>query len=111
MSEYRDIVGNKYHRRFVVVNEMEDTMIACGIYEDYYTAVGYVMTSIWEFADSYKNEGDVFEIGNLEDGENGDFIRVRFKYHSWDKVCEEYYHILFCDDLIERKWKDGEANG
>lgn len=98
MSIYHDLQGHAYHRRFVVVNEMEDTMIAHGVYEDYNTAVGEVMLSIWDFAESYKAEGDVFEIGEMENGENGDFIRIRFKSHYWDRFVEEYYHILYCDE-------------
>ncbi len=98
MSTYIDVLGRGYHRQYIVINEMEDDVIACKVCEDYDTAVGYAMNRIWEFEESYKDDGDKFEIGKLENNENSDSIRFRFKSHYWDHYCEEVYRILYYDE-------------
>ena len=108
---YHSPGGRAYHRRFVLVVDLNDGMpIVDGIYEDYATAVGEMMLSIWEFRESYKDDGDIFEIGELEDGNNGDFITIKFQSHNWEHPCEETYMILYCDERAREhdKPKKGE---
>ena len=96
---YHSTDGRAYHRRFILAVDMHDGLPCVdGIYEDYNTAVGDMMLSIWEFRESYKEDGDVFEIGELEDGENGDFIKIKFQSHHWDHSEEETYMILYCNE-------------
>ena len=93
---YHDILGKAYHRTFIVVVDL-DGLIADGIYEDYRTAAGQVITSIWEFQESYQEEGDEFEIGQIQYGENSDSITIKYKSHYWSKPCETTYYILYND--------------
>ncbi len=99
---YNDILGHGYDRKFVVVND-NDGLLIDGIYDDFEKAVGSVMTSIWEMKDSYKCAGDEFQIGDLEDDENGVHITIRFKYHTWENAAEETWYILFYDKR-KKKW-------
>ena len=102
MSKYYDILGRGYKRTYVVVVDI-DGLIVSGIFNSYEKALGHVMVCINEFSKSYESEGDLFEIGKLEECENGDSITVRFQYHTWNKPCEETYQILFYDER-KRKW-------
>ena len=106
---YHSRDGYAYHRQFVVVVDMHDgDLIVDEIYEDYYTAVGCVMTSIWEFQESYTDDGDMFEIGTPERRDNGEYITIRFQSHNWTKPDEETRMILYHDKRkpeLDRKKK------
>jgi len=87
-------------KRFVAIEDQVDGGMFClGIFKDYRTAVGEIMNSIWDFKDDYKNEGDVFEYSEpkMMEGDCGEVITVRFKYHTWDNECKHYYYILLAD--------------
>ncbi len=68
-----------------------------GVFDNYYTAVGKMMDRIWEFSESYKKDGDVFEINNPivsdVDGES-ERVRIRFKSVNWEKEEFESWYIL-----------------
>ena len=82
-------------RRFVLINDQIDDGIFClGIFHDYRTAVGEVMERVWEFKESYQNEGDVFEYSEFEGIEDGAMMTVKFKAACWKEECEERYYIL-----------------
>lgn len=88
-------------RRFVAINQTEDgAMFYLGIFDDYRTAVGEIMSRVWELKDSYRDEGDIFEYSELEEmeGEGGEVMTVEFRDANWDKPTMEYYHILYADD-------------
>lgn len=88
-------------KRFVAIEDHVDGGMFClGIFKDYRTAVGEIMESIWDFKDSYKNEGDVFEYSEPEtmEGECGEVMTVRYKHSSWKEECKHYYYILFSEE-------------
>lgn len=104
---YTDCLGKKQYRRYVVILDMNPEIICCGIYDSYFDAVGHIMNFIWEMAESYKKDGDEFEIGlpeELEDG--GETILITFKHHAWKESCWERYYILEYEERI----KDGDSN-
>ena len=88
-------------RKYVVVNDQHDEgKFVLGIYDDELTAVGMMMTSIWDFKDSYKKDGDSFEISDPyylggEGADSGIGIKVTFKAACWKKAEEEHYYVLF----------------
>ena len=107
---YHDFLGHAYHRRFVVVTDMHDgDLITDGIYEDYHTAVGHVMAYIWEFSDSYKNDGDKFEISLPDYRDNGEYITIKFQSHNWEKPREEICMILYSDDRTPKQDRKKES--
>lgn len=71
-----------------------------GMFDNYYTAVGKAMDKIWEFSESYEEDGDEFEISKPRvsgvDGES-ERIRIRFKSANWEKECYESWYILPID--------------
>ena len=91
-------------RRFVNVYDSGNmTMFCTGIYDDFEKALGATMWDIFDFQESYKDEGDFFEIGGLEelDGDGGLYITVTFKASSWKESDSHNYYILFQDDEEE----------
>ena len=98
---YRDCIGKAWDRKFALVVDMDSGLLCDGIYETYAEAVGAMMCSIWDFAESYKKEGSVFHIGMIESTDNGDMLTVTFKAHCWKHECHEYWHILYVDSPIE----------
>lgn len=95
-------------RKFVnVFDDGDGAMFCTGIYDDFEKALGATMLDIYDFKDSYRKEGDLFAIGDLEDveGEGGVFITVKFKATTWNEGHEHYYYILFVDG--EKSDKDG----
>ena len=81
-------------RKFVLIEEADAGMFCLGIFKDYRTAIGEVMERVWEFKESYQNEGDVFEYSEFEGIEDGAMMTVKFKAACWKKECEERYYIL-----------------
>ena len=63
---YTDCLGKKQYRRYVVIVDMNPDVICCGIYESYFDAVGHIMNSLWEMAESYKEDGDQRRAGEGE---------------------------------------------
>ena len=102
MSKHIDFRGRRYKRIYVVIADI-DGLIVSGIFKNYDEAVGHVMNSLWEFSESYKDEGDIFEIGEMQYDENNDNITVKFKDATWKKPCEETYWIIPYD-RYKKKW-------
>lgn len=88
-------------RKFVNVYDAGNmTMICTGIYDDFDKALGATMWDIFEFQDNYKDDGDFFKIGYLEelDGDGGLYITVTFKKAAWKENDVHHYYILFKDE-------------
>lgn len=102
MSKHIDFLGHRYKRTYVVIADI-DGLIVTGIFKNYDEAVGHVMNSLWEFSESYKDEGDIFEIGEMQYDENNDNITVKFKDATWKEPCEETYWIIPYDKY-KKKW-------
>ena len=102
MSKHIDFLGHRYKRTYVVIADI-DGLIVSGIFKNYDEAVGHVMNSLWEFSESYKDEGDIFEIGEMQYDENNDNITVKFKDATWKEPCEETYWIIPYD-RYNKKW-------
>ena len=87
-------------KQWVVVEEDDGGDVFClGIYNDIYTAIGYAMSHIWEFEESYKKDGDFFEYTHFEelDCESGFFCEVKYKAWCWTHMKEplkDTYFIL-----------------
>ena len=88
--------GQAYYRQYVVITDI-DGLLVSGIFDDYEKAVGHVMVCLWEFSESYKEEGDWFKIGEPEYYDEGMHITVKFQSHHWQKPCEETYFVLEYD--------------
>lgn len=94
-----------YHERkrraknFVAVTETSDGAHFCeGIYDSAAEAYGNVMLNIWDFADSYTDEGDVFDIGKpyVMDCDGGCCIEVKYRKKDWTHEAEtQRYYVLF----------------
>ena len=96
-------------RKFVNVVDHGNMAVFCtGIYNDFEKALGASMFDIYDFKDNYRNDGDFFEIGDLEelDCDGGVFIRIRFKAGVWKEPEENIYYILFQDEA----GKEDEGN-
>lgn len=103
---YHNPIGWAYHRQFVVAVDMNDGVpIVNGIHEDYKTAVGEAMLSIWELKDSYTDPEDMFEIFDPEEQDNGTVIRIKYKSKEWESPNEETYMIMFYDERIKEQDK------
>ena len=102
MSKHIDFLGRRYKRTYVVIADI-DGLIVSGIFKNYDKAVGHVMNCLWEFSESYKDEGDIFEIGEMQYDENSDNITVKFKDATWKEPCEETYWIIPYD-RYKKKW-------
>ena len=102
MSKHIDFLGHRYKRTYVVIADI-DGLIVSGIFKNYDKAVGHVMNCLWEFSESYKDEGDIFEIGEMQYDENNDNITVKFKDATWKEPCEETYWIIPYDKY-KKKW-------
>lgn len=88
-------------RKFVNVYEAGNmTMFCTGIYDDFEKALGATMWDIFDFKESYKDEGDFFEIGDLEEleGDGGLCITVTFRSSVWKVNHIHRYYILFQDE-------------
>ena len=93
---YHERNGQAYYRQYVVITDI-DGLLVSGIFDDYEKAVGHVMVCLWEFSESYKEEGDWFKIGEPEYYDEGMYITIKFQSHHWEKPCEETYFILEYD--------------
>ena len=93
---YHDRKGEAYYRQYVVITDI-DGLLVSGIFDDYDKAVGHVMVNLWEFSESYKEDGDWFKIGEPEYYDEGMHITVKFQSHYWEKPCEETYFVLEYD--------------
>ena len=99
-----------YERKFVLVCETCDELYCEGIFDDYYTAVGKAYTKAFEWKDStFQNEGDSFEVSDFEsrDSDGGVYMIAKGKVACWSEPCEDIWHILFEDTLIEN-YKGGD---
>lgn len=88
-------------RRFVVVEDHDgDGMFCLGIFDDYRTALGTAIDSVWEFKQNYLHDGDSFHYTEMEnmEGDGGEFMEVTFKSHCWEKELKHYYYILFDEE-------------
>lgn len=95
-------------RRFVVINDqIDDGMYFCGLESNYFTALGRVMNSIFEFKESYEDDGDEFSYTDpiLMEGDGGEFIEVTFKGKTWESPEKERWYILY-DDGSEHREED-----
>ncbi len=101
-----DILGKKYMRKYVLVLEMDDDMICHGIYTELTEAIGNMMSTIWEFAETCDEEGDIFEISKPIYRDSDTIIDVYFKKRAWNKGEHEYWHILESDTLLDREKSD-----
>ena len=76
-----------------------------GIYDNIYTAIGHAMKQIWEFGESYKNDGDTFEYSEFYDAEGdcGLVCEVKYKHEiSGDnEPYTDYFYILFNEESEE----------
>ncbi len=81
-------------------NGIRDGIFCTGIFNDVETAIGHAMNSIWDFQDSYKGEGDSFEISSPQDteGDGGFAIFAKYKAASWEHECVSYWYILDISD-------------
>lgn len=83
---------------FVLVHEHDDGAMFClGIYKNADEAYGHMILDIWDFAESYQEDGDTFEIGKpfCMDGDGGTCLEVRYKSHFWDEPETCRYYVLF----------------
>ena len=83
--------------QFVLIEEHGGDGIFCiGVFDDVEKAIGHAMNAIWDFQNSYKDEGDKFEISAPYDleGDAGFGIDVTFKYSKWDHECTHHWYIL-----------------
>lgn len=102
MSKHIDFLGHRYKRTYVVITDI-DGLIVSGIFKNYDKAVGHVMNCLWEFSESFKDEGDIFEIGEMQYDDVNDHITVKFKDATWKEPCEETYWIIPYD-RYKKKW-------
>ena len=87
-------------RRFVVVEDHDgDGMFCLGIFDDYMTALGTAIYSVWEFKKDYLNDGDSFHYTEMEnvEGDDGEFMKVTFKAACWEKEHKMYEYILYAE--------------
>ena len=87
-------------RKYVLVTDSQDTIMCLGIYENYYEALGHAMDSIFQFKESYKGEGDIFQISDpfLLDSDAGEGIEITYKASCWEEPYKEMYCILYTDE-------------
>ena len=87
-------------RKFVLIEEANAGMFCLGIFKDYRTAVGEAMESVWEFKESYQDEGDIFEYSEFEgmEGDEGVMMTVKFKAACWEKELEHHYYIMRAEE-------------
>ena len=87
-------------RKYVAVEDQDGSGMFClGIFYDHKTAVGAIMEEIWDFRQSYQEEGCIFEHTELSmmEGEGGEIMTLRFKAPCWEKEMKYYYYILYSD--------------
>lgn len=93
------------NRKWVLTVYTCEELFCEGVFDNYYEAVGKMMSRIWEFSESYKDDGDEFEIGNPilseTDGESEKLI-VKYRSHSWKESECEVWNILSLDEQTER---------
>ena len=84
-------------KHFVVIEEGEDSIFCLGVFDNYHSAVGATMESIWEFSESYQDEGDEFWYSKTPyrlEGDAGQGIEVAYKCHAWETTHKSHYFIL-----------------
>ena len=90
---------NTTKRKFVVINDqIENGKFCTWVGDDVYGAIGRIMDSIWDFSDSYKDDGDEFHISEMYEITEGLQIDVTFKASSWENPSNESWYILFYDE-------------
>ena len=84
---------------FIVITQDGDGggIFYLGCYANIEEAWGCAMVNIWDFSNSYREDGEKFEIGlpyRLE-GDAGYGIKITYRAKSWKKAKFDYYFILF----------------
>ena len=83
--------------RWIVIWNPPNTIMSCGIYDNYFTALGHVMEEIFNSKSSYNYKGDYFKIGDLfpiDEADYGYSIRIEYKHEDQEEAEVEYYYIL-----------------
>lgn len=98
--------------KYIVVDEFDSgTLFAIGIVDSFEKAVAIMMSCVWAIQESYKDEGDIFQISQLEtriDG-GGYVLDITYKAKSWDKPESGRYHILTVENESKKEEKDGST--
>jgi len=87
-------------RKYVVVEDQGECAVFCfGIYDKYHEALGLIMDRIYEFKESYKEDGDEFTISDPYDMDCdcGVAVEITYKAATWSKEGHSVYYILFLD--------------
>lgn len=96
MSEKRKKTRAKH---FVLVTEDSDGAHFCdGVYEKPVEAWGNMFLNVLEFSETYREQGDIFDISLPcpMDCDAGYCMTVKYKKHDWSMEPEEqHYYILF----------------
>lgn len=86
-------------KHFVLVTEDSNGAHFCdGVYENAAEAWGNMFLNVLEFAESYREQGDIFDIRLpfVMDCDSGYCMTVKYKKHDWSIEPEEQrYYILF----------------
>lgn len=86
-------------KNFVLVTENPDGAHFCdGVYQNAAEAWGNMWLNILDFAASYKEDGDVFEMSlpYVMDSDGGYCVEVKYKSKEWTHEPETMlYYILF----------------
>ena len=93
-------------RKYVVVEDHDGSGMFClGVFNDYRTAIGEIMNSIWQFQESYKKEGDIFKYTEpyVMEGDAGEAIEITFKAYCWKEEMKHYCYVLYLDEEEERE--------
>ena len=86
--------------KYIVVAELSTGGVFCvGIYNNYITALGKIMTDIFEEKAQYADEGDSYKFTDPYEmeGDGGDCIEATYKSKHWEEPCTDRYFILFAD--------------
>ena len=89
--------GRRVEKKYVLILDMgkESGGICChGVFDTDWEAVGKMMRCIWNFGESYIEEGGTFKVGDLVQNENSESITVTFKHPSWEKEEQETWYIM-----------------
>lgn len=91
-------------RRFVVLEDLNGGAIFChGIYDNWYTALGFVMSRIFDEKQEFAGPDDIYEFDppELSEGESGYVISIKSKKATDAKFFEESWLILFADEEVD----------
>ena len=83
-----------------IEDHVENGMYCIGIFNDHRTAVGAIVSNLWEFQKSYKKPGDCFSYSTLEpmEGYGGEMMKVTFKAACWEQPKEHNYFVLYAEE-------------